>query len=124
MGIIFNNPVTIGPFKKLKSFIFLAFPLDSAKHQSFFSVGPFDQHELTTFWTNVLEIPFPYSELNNFTDLSWNPIGKLVRPQVRLPTLCSVWEPFSIFMQMPGSSPQLKQINCVYDGLVWLLIIN
>lgn len=111
---------------KLKSFIFMAHPLVRARHRPDFNMVPFDQqHQLTMFWSNVHDIPLTDAQLqsSNLIGLSWNPprnqqLPHDIRAQVRLPTLSSVFEPFPIFMQAPGSSPQLKLVSCTYDGLV------
>ncbi len=131
--IVFGqNGMPLGPFPKLKSFFFVHFPptmrVRGYQHET--NMAHFqEQRQMTTFWSNVLDIPYPNSELelNRFNSLSWNfvlnspdyePLPENRREQVRLPTLRSVWEPSAVFMQSPESSPQLTLVNCVYDGLV------
>lgn len=110
---------------KLKSFIYVGYPLDR-EDLSWDYMWLFNQQrQITTFWSNIMDIPYSNLEMesNRFIGLSWNvprdrQLQENIREQVRLPTLRSVWEPFAVFMQAPESSPQLELVNCVYDGLV------
>ena len=125
-----NNQRTVGPLKKLKSLIVVAFPLDAPFHQR----GPFaQQHKLTTFWSNVFNIPSSELKWNNCSDLAWyipgnqqlsdaeaEQIREEIRERARLSTyLRSVSEPLPVLMQLPECAPQLKLVSCFYNGLVW-----
>jgi len=111
---------------KLKSFIYVGYPLDREDLSTDYMWLFNQQRQITTFWSNIMDIPYSNSEMessNRFIGLSWNvprdrQLQENVREQVRLPTLRSVWEPFAVFMQAPESSPQLELVNCVYDGMV------
>jgi len=119
------NPTLIGPFPKLKSFIFVFPPALARRPQSFFNLMPVEQRQLTTFWSNVTDYSnYSNFELDGLSALSWNvpPVQLLhaenIRDQVLPSNLRGVWEPFPVLMQSPESSTLLKLANCVYDGKV------
>jgi len=118
-------------FSKLKSFVFISSPTPISANYAplVLYLEPNVQRQITTFWSNLqLLVPRSVEGLNPvwFTNgLCWN-----VPEHEQLPetidydglkrNLRSVWEPKASFSitRWRVPSPQLKLVNCFYNGKV------